>query len=66
MASMFAFSWRWIFSSRDSEAIFAFCSGVSFGSASARSLRLACQTKVEGDIEVETHPGYNWSGDYKK
>ncbi len=29
-------------------------------------VRLACQTKVEGDIEVETRPGYNWFGDYKK
>ena len=26
-------------------------------------LRLACQTKVNGDIEVETQPGINWHGD---
>jgi ferredoxin len=26
-------------------------------------LRLACATKVLGDIEVETHPDVNWHGD---
>ena len=26
-------------------------------------LRLSCQTKVEGDIEVETQPEFNWHGD---
>src|SRR3954447_17885695 len=26
-------------------------------------LRLACQTKVNGDIEVETQPGINWHGE---
>lgn len=26
-------------------------------------LRLACRTKVNGDIEVETHPENNWHGD---
>ncbi|MBM81938.1 MAG: ferredoxin [Planctomycetaceae bacterium] len=26
-------------------------------------MRLSCQTKVEGDIEVETQPGVNWHGD---
>lgn len=27
------------------------------------SLRLSCQTTVEGDIEVETHPPFNWHGE---
>jgi ferredoxin len=27
------------------------------------SLRLACRTKVYGDIEVETNPPMNWHGD---
>ena len=27
------------------------------------TLRLACQAKVHGDIEVETHPPVNWHGD---
>ena len=26
-------------------------------------VRLACQTCVEGDIEVETQPGINWHGE---
>lgn len=26
-------------------------------------MRLACQTQVEGDIEVETRPQFNWHGD---
>ena len=26
-------------------------------------LRLSCQTRVHGDIEVETHPPMNWHGD---
>lgn len=26
-------------------------------------LRLACQTKVYGDIEVETQPEFNWHGE---
>lgn len=26
-------------------------------------LRLACQTRVEGDIEVETTPPFNWHGE---
>jgi ferredoxin len=25
-------------------------------------VRLACQTSVDGDIEVETQPAYNWCG----
>ena len=26
-------------------------------------IRLACQTRVQGDMEVETQPGINWHGD---
>jgi ferredoxin len=26
-------------------------------------LRLACRTRVQGDIEVETHPPLNWHGE---
>ncbi len=29
-------------------------------------VRLSCQTKVEGDIEVYTRPGFNWYGENKK
>ena len=28
-----------------------------------KEVRLACQTKVLGDVEVETHPPINWHGD---
>jgi ferredoxin len=28
-----------------------------------KELRLSCQTKVTGDIDVETQPGVNWHGD---
>lgn len=28
-----------------------------------KELRLACQTKVKGDLEVETTPGVNWHGE---
>ena len=28
-----------------------------------RDLRLACQTKVYGDVEVETQPEFNWHGE---
>lgn len=28
-----------------------------------KELRLACQTRVNGDIEVETKPEVNWHGD---
>jgi ferredoxin len=28
-----------------------------------KELRLACRTRVQGDVEVETHPGINWHGD---
>lgn len=27
------------------------------------ALRLSCQTKVTGDIEVETKPAFNWHGE---
>ncbi len=28
-----------------------------------KQIRSACQTKVQGDIEVETQPGVNWHGE---
>ncbi|MEZ6124148.1 MAG: 2Fe-2S iron-sulfur cluster-binding protein [Planctomycetaceae bacterium] len=28
-----------------------------------KDVRLACQAKVNGDIEVETHPPINWHGE---
>jgi ferredoxin len=28
-----------------------------------KEVRLACQTKVQGDVEVVTHPGINWHGE---
>jgi hypothetical protein len=28
-----------------------------------KELRLACQARVNGDIEVETQPGVNWHGE---
>lgn len=28
-----------------------------------KELRLACKTRVNGDIEVETHPPLNWHGE---
>jgi len=28
-----------------------------------KTLRLACKTRVNGDIEVETHPTVNWHGE---
>ncbi|MEO1995444.1 MAG: ferredoxin [Planctomycetaceae bacterium] len=27
------------------------------------TLRLSCQTRVRGDVEIETHPTFNWHGD---
>ena len=27
------------------------------------TLRLSCQTKVRGDVDVETHPSFNWHCD---
>ncbi|MCA9047379.1 MAG: (2Fe-2S)-binding protein [Planctomycetaceae bacterium] len=32
-------------------------------SNSEKDVRLACQTKVSGDVEVETHPTINWHGE---
>ena len=28
-----------------------------------KQLRLACQTKVQGDVTVETQPAFNWHGE---
>lgn len=28
-----------------------------------KEMRLSCQTKVEGDVEVETTPEFNWHGE---
>ena len=28
-----------------------------------KEIRLACQAKVRGDVEVETHPPINWHGE---
>lgn len=28
-----------------------------------KDVRLACQTQVQGDVEVETHPPINWHGE---
>ena len=28
-----------------------------------KDVRLACQTKIHGDVEVQTHPPINWHGD---
>ena len=28
-----------------------------------KELRLSCQTRVQGDIEVETTPAFNWHGE---
>lgn len=28
-----------------------------------KEVRLACQTRVNGDVEVETHPPINWHGE---
>ena len=27
-------------------------------------MRLSCQTTVEGDLEIETQPAFNWSGEF--
>ena len=43
IASMLAFSWRRIFSSRDMAARRAFCASLMRGPAMARSRRRACQ-----------------------
>jgi len=37
--------------------------GIKIMSNPDKDVRLACQTKVHGDVEVETHPPINWHGD---
>jgi ferredoxin len=37
--------------------------GIKLLSNPEKEVRLACQTKVQGDVEVETHPPINWHGD---
>jgi len=37
--------------------------GLKILSNPEKDVRLACQTKVQGDVEVETHPPINWHGE---
>ena len=37
--------------------------GLKILSNADKDVRLACQTKVHGDVEVETHPPINWHGE---
>ena len=37
--------------------------GLKLLSNPEKDVRLACQTKVHGDVDVETHPPINWHGD---
>ncbi|MEZ6058728.1 MAG: 2Fe-2S iron-sulfur cluster-binding protein [Planctomycetaceae bacterium] len=37
--------------------------GLKMLSHPGQDVRLACQTKVNGDVEVETHPSINWHGE---
>lgn len=37
--------------------------GLKILSNPSKEIRLACQTKVKGDVEVETHPPINWHGE---
>ncbi len=37
--------------------------GLKIFSNPEKEVRLACQTKVSGDVEVETHPPINWHGE---
>lgn len=37
--------------------------GLKMLSNSDKDVRLACQTKIHGDVEVETHPPINWHGE---
>jgi ferredoxin len=37
--------------------------GLKIFSNPEKEVRLACQTKVSGDVEVETHPPVNWHGE---
>ncbi|MDA1233058.1 MAG: 2Fe-2S iron-sulfur cluster-binding protein [Planctomycetota bacterium] len=45
--------WRWV------RPLF----GLKFQSNPEQEIRLACQTKVSGDVEVVTHPSINWHGE---
>ncbi|MCA9059413.1 MAG: (2Fe-2S)-binding protein [Planctomycetaceae bacterium] len=37
--------------------------GLKILSNPEKNIRLACQTKVHGDVEVEAHPPINWHGE---
>ncbi|MCH2212716.1 MAG: (2Fe-2S)-binding protein [Fuerstiella sp.] len=37
--------------------------GLKVLSNEGKDVRLACQAKVHGDMEIETHPPVNWHGD---
>jgi len=37
--------------------------GLKILSNPSKDVRLACQTKVHGNVEVETHPSINWHGE---
>jgi ferredoxin len=37
--------------------------GLKILSNADKDVRLACQTRVHGDVEVETHPPINWHGE---
>lgn len=37
--------------------------GLKVLSNEGKEVRLACQTKVHGNVEVETHPPINWHGE---
>lgn len=37
--------------------------GLKILSNSGKTVRLACQTKVFGNVDVETHPPINWHGE---
>lgn len=45
--------WKWL------RPIF----GLKIFSNPEKNVRLACQTRVHGDVEVETHPPINWHGE---
>lgn len=37
--------------------------GLKLLSNAGKDVRLACQTKVHGEVEVQTHPPINWHGE---
>ncbi len=37
--------------------------GLRIYSNAGKEIRLACQTRVSGDVEIETHPPINWHGE---